>query len=344
MSFFTNYWQAREHFLQKAEGSGYRLLRFRVPHEESTELFQDFALLKRDPKKFLIHICGVHGIEGYTGSAIQSALVEKSRSENGPSLLFIHSVNPLGMALYRRANGENVDLNRNFRDGRAKPNPGYEYFQKYLNPKHNLDWALGPLIALFYRQFLGNERTGQAIASGQVINPKGLFFMGLEIQREIHLVQKLLKAHLNDAEEIRVLDFHTGLGEKEMLIVDRAQSEMDQPYFSAIFQTKIWVPDPKSNLYENQGRFSDSVRACLPKANIHYLLQELGTHGPSKTLRALRKENFDWFHRKACTPRDPKIVENMLEAFCPASCDWQNQALDLGCSRFETLLSAFSSQ
>jgi hypothetical protein len=344
LSFVTNYWQAREHFIQKANDSGYRLLRFRVPHEESTELFQDFALLKRNPKKFLIHICGVHGIEGYAGSAIQSALVEKPRGETGPSILFIHAVNPLGMALFRRANGENVDLNRNFRAGKANPNPDYEYFQSYLNPKNKIEWILGPLLALYYKNKLGKERTGQAIASGQVTNAKGLFFMGLEIQREIHLVQELLKAHLSEAEEVRVLDFHTGLGEKEMLIVDRAQKEKDQPYFSSIFSTKIWVPDPKSNLYENQGRFSDSVRAALPKANVHYLLQELGTHGPTKTLAALRKENFDWFQRKAGSPREEKIAMQMLEAFCPSNAEWQSQALKLGCNRYEDLLASFSLQ
>lgn len=338
MKFTENYWEARENFQAAADAGGYRTLRFRIPHEESPDLFQDYALLKRDPQRFLIHICGVHGIEGYAGSAIQCALLEKARAESGPSLLFVHSVNPLGMAFFRRANGENVDLNRNFRGGPAKPNPDYSYFSRYLNPASALDWWRGPVEALWAKARLGEERSGQAIASGQVTYPRGLFYMGREIQREIHLVQEFLKAHVGgEAKEVTCLDFHTGLGESEMLIVDRAQKDQDLPYFQPLFG-KIWVPDPASKLYENQGRFSDGVRAALPNSKVHYLLQEIGTHGPTKTLGALRAENWEWFRRQPGQPRSEKIRAAMLEAFCPKSEDWRKSTVKLGVERYETLL------
>jgi hypothetical protein len=340
VKFTQNYWEARENFQAAADRGGYRTLRFRIPHEESPDLFQDYALLKRDPHRFLIHICGVHGIEGYAGSAIQCALLEKTRPETGPSLLFIHAVNPLGMAFFRRANGENVDLNRNFRGGPAKPNPDYAFFSRYLNPSTRGDWWRGPLEAIWAKIRLGEERSGQAIASGQVTHPRGLFYMGREIQREIHLIQEFLKAHVASAKEITCLDFHTGLGNGEMLIVDRAQRERDLPYFQPLFG-QIWVPDPASKLYENQGRFSDSVRSALPNGNVHYLLQEIGTHGPTKTLGALRAENWEWFRRKPGDPRPAKIQKAMLEAFCPGSAEWRQQTMKLGVERYETLLQTF---
>lgn len=333
MNRIVDYWQARENFLQAAEKSGFRTMRFRIPSEESPELFQDFAILKRDPNKFLIHISGVHGIEGYAGSEIQRNLFSQTFSENGPSLLFIHAVNPLGMAYYRRANGENVDLNRNFRSGPAKPNPDYDFFHKYLNPSSTLDWWTGPAKALMAKWKLGEERSGQAIASGQVKYPKGLFYMGTEVQREIFLIQEFLRAHVQSAKFVVCLDFHTGLGNGEMLIVDRAQRDLDEPFFAQKFE-KIWVPDPKTKLYENQGRFSDGVRHALPQAKVHYLLQEIGTRGPTQTLRALRKENWQWFRRNPTETRPDSLKNEMLEAFYPSDSSWREKTTQLGIDRF----------
>ncbi len=337
MSRIVDYWQAREEFLRGADGAGFRTMRFRIPSEESPELFQDFAILKRDPEKFLIHFSGVHGIEGYAGSEIQRNLFSQSFSETGPSLLFVHGVNPLGMAFYRRANAENVDLNRNFRSGPAKPNPDYDHFQSYLNPSSTFDWWLGPLQALMAKWKLGEERSGQAIASGQVKYPKGLFYMGTEIQREIFLIQEFLRAHLKTAKMVVCLDFHTGLGDGEMLIVDRAQKSSDLPFFAQKFE-KIWVPDPQSKLYENQGRFSDGVRHALPETKVHYLLQEIGTRGPTETLRALRKENWEWFRRQTSQERPEPLKQEMLEAFYPSDSKWREKTLQLGVDRFQKCL------
>ncbi|RZA08928.1 MAG: DUF2817 domain-containing protein, partial [Proteobacteria bacterium] len=100
--FSSTYEEARENFLHAAENSGFRQLRFRVPHEDSAELFVDFALLRRDPRKVLISISGVHGIEGYAGSAVQASLLGEDPSAEGPTLLFVHGVNPYGMKFYRR--------------------------------------------------------------------------------------------------------------------------------------------------------------------------------------------------------------------------------------------------
>ncbi len=69
-----------------------------------------------DPEQVLLHISGTHGVEGYAGSAIQSAIVESESLAVGPNqaVVFIHGLNPWGMAHLRRFNESNVDLNRNF--------------------------------------------------------------------------------------------------------------------------------------------------------------------------------------------------------------------------------------
>ncbi len=66
----------------------------------------------------LVVSSGVHGVEGFFGSAVQLAFLEKLppdwRPPEGAAVVLIHALNPFGFAWQRRFNEENVDLNRNF--------------------------------------------------------------------------------------------------------------------------------------------------------------------------------------------------------------------------------------
>jgi hypothetical protein len=86
----------------------------------------DVAVLPGNTKELgtIVHSSGVHGVEGYAGSAIQLALLElltwtsqksegKIDAEHRPTIVMVHAVNPVGMNQYRRCNENNVDLNRN---------------------------------------------------------------------------------------------------------------------------------------------------------------------------------------------------------------------------------------
>jgi hypothetical protein len=75
----------------------------------------------------IIHSSGVHGVEGYLGSAIQIRYIHDlilSQHNKGTrahdisnyklqKVLLIHAINPHGMRHHRRTNVNNVDLNRN---------------------------------------------------------------------------------------------------------------------------------------------------------------------------------------------------------------------------------------
>ena len=109
-----------------------------IATEKSSGLTIDLALYRGNSKSLLIHISGTHGTgkcflwipgidvgaslvltsthncpyfpsEGYVGSAVQSALLSnKSLFEDIPeertSVLFVHALNPFGMAFWRRWN------------------------------------------------------------------------------------------------------------------------------------------------------------------------------------------------------------------------------------------------
>lgn len=337
MDIETDYYRARELFEQAADRAGLRTLRVRVPYENQPDLFIDFALAKRDPGRAVVVLSGTHGIEGYAGSQIQREALAHL-PEGGPSVLFVHAVNPYGMALYRRANGANVDLNRSFNRARVE-NPDYDRFERYLNPRSRLDFVTGPLHALWSHWRLGTNRTRQAVASGQMHAPHGLFFTGTEIPREVQLIQEVMRTHLNGTHLLGVLDLHTGLGEwgGEMLFVDHDRETDSPAYFEACFGRKCDLPDPNAGAYSIHGRLSDAFRAVFPQAKIRYCLQEFGTHAQGKVLTALRKENFEWHRRAAGSPPSDGVREAMLEAFLPADPAWRGKIVGLGLQRWKQL-------
>ena len=68
----------------------------------------------------LMHMSGVHGVEGFAGSAVQVAALREFATSGGAlnqsrpyTTCFVHAVNPYGFANLRRFNENNVDLNRN---------------------------------------------------------------------------------------------------------------------------------------------------------------------------------------------------------------------------------------
>lgn len=81
--------------------------------------FQVLYWPTKGAKKTLVIQSGLHGIEGFVGSAIQYDFAKKliDNFEVSPlkvNLLFIHGINSWGFANIRRVNENNVDLNRNF--------------------------------------------------------------------------------------------------------------------------------------------------------------------------------------------------------------------------------------
>ena len=97
------------------------------PLSSNEDLTVDVAILRgTNSDRAIIHSSGVHGVEGFAGSAVQCATLQflsqtLDKSDKnpdhllpGPTLIFIHGVNPYGMRHHRRVNENNVDLNRHF--------------------------------------------------------------------------------------------------------------------------------------------------------------------------------------------------------------------------------------
>ncbi len=81
---------------------------------EGEDLSIDIAVFGNvtDPRYVLLHSSGLHGVEGFAGSAIQLQLISESVFEkygNDACIVFVHCLNPYGMSYHRRWNENNVD-------------------------------------------------------------------------------------------------------------------------------------------------------------------------------------------------------------------------------------------
>ena len=176
-----DYATARTRFRKAAEQAGGRLtqlaLTARGPAGEGLSI--DLAWFGAEsPTRALVHSSGIHGVEGFAGSAIQLRWLLDDGIPELPedvAVLLVHVLNPFGMAWLRRFNEHNVDLNRNFlgADEAYEGAPdGYAELDSFLNPPGLPTWELfypkaGWLILRF-----GMATLKQTVAGGQYVNPK----------------------------------------------------------------------------------------------------------------------------------------------------------------------------
>ena len=112
------------------------------PIPAGTELTIDAAAFGTDrPRRVVLITSGLHGIEGFFGSAVQLALMDDIfpawRPPDGEAVVMLHALCPFGFDQLRRTNEDNIDLNRNFlkaSDSYAGSPPGYAELDPLLNP------------------------------------------------------------------------------------------------------------------------------------------------------------------------------------------------------------------
>ena len=138
--FSKSYTEARARFLVAAEAAGAKLRSFPVASVSGEGLTVDVATIGNAGDPTILTSSGVHGVEGFFGSAVQLALLEQLQRQDRPGTrhVLIHAVNPFGFAQLRRFNEDNVDLNRNFLtkvEQYAGSPDGYARLDSFLNPK-----------------------------------------------------------------------------------------------------------------------------------------------------------------------------------------------------------------
>jgi hypothetical protein len=223
MTFSSDYFTARKRFREAAEHLGWASHAYPIgatgPRGE--DLTIDVAASSpAEADCVLVLSGGLHGVEGFLGSAVQLAVLERWKQESGPPAgvrcVLLHGLNPFGFAWSRRFDADNIDPNRNFLlEGEAYRGSSATFanFNTLLNPPWPPSrWDLFPLKALWALARHGKAELKQALVTGQYDFPKSLFFGGRGPSQTRTIVQEHLQSWLGRARTVTHLDFHSGLG------------------------------------------------------------------------------------------------------------------------------------
>ena len=135
--FAQSYEESRAAFRAEAQAAGGRLESLDVVEVDGHGMLTiDAAMFGEEHAHAIVISSGLHGVEGFAGSAIQRQCIANGVPE-GYRLVLIHALNPFGMACSRRVNENNVDLNRNFcasPEEFSGASDGYKMLEPFLNP------------------------------------------------------------------------------------------------------------------------------------------------------------------------------------------------------------------
>ena len=342
--FSRDYRTARERFRSAAESTGARLeslpLTDRGP--EGEDLTIDIAWIGTEsPKRVLLHSSGIHGVEAFAGSAIQLRLMENLPAiPDDTAVVFVHVLNPFGMAWLRRFNENNVDLNRNFLrpnekyEGRPK---GYDDLYAFLNPTAlpRIETFTVRAGWLIFRH--GRPALEESVVAGQYDYPEGLFFGGKELEESGRLYQEFLIRRLGTVERLFAIDVHTGLGpfgEDTVLVSNEAYPRLRELLGDRV---QAFSAEEGNVAYEIRGGLHEMVERVLTGADVDFVGQEFGTYGQVRVLHSLRDENFGFQHDRSA--RETVYKKRLRDTFYPDDDEWGKNVLSRGRELFDSVLS-----
>jgi hypothetical protein len=338
--FSSDYHTARRRFrLAVAESDAllehHRLVPEQCPEED---LSIDVAFIGSDtPDWTLVVSSGLHGVEGFFGSAVQLALLTQIGSgrilaDNG-RIVLVHAINPYGFHFLRRVNEENVDLNRNFlceeQKYQGRPD-GYDKLFDFLNPQSaptmfDPYWLKG--AALWLR--VGMPALKACIVTGQYDFSKGVFYGGQKASLSTCVVQTNYKRWLGGASRAVHADFHTGLGKfgTYKLLLPAGTSDLN--WYRTWFGDECVeeTVDENGTAYRSTGTMGQWLNRHFKDLNFRFFNAEFGTYSAMRTLGALRAENRAHFFSPLQSRVHARAKARIKRLFCPNSKSWRQAAL-----------------
>jgi hypothetical protein len=320
---------------------------------EAEELAIDIAVIgSLDSGKAIISSSGVHGVEGYPGSAIQLSIMEKlAKSEpfDDHGVIFIHAVNPYGMAWWRRFNENNVDLNRNFLrlDELYSGVPdGYEAVKDFINPKtvpKKNEYSFNIRALLLILKY-GYPNLKQAVAEGQYQYPAAIQYGGSKLEKGPSMLIDWLNDNLVQVKQVFAIDHHTGLGpsghDTLLLPLELRNKDFDKfVELQQLFPGHIELLSKTGVGYEIKGDIHQGLVNRFPGISWTYLTQEFGTFKSIKVIRANRDENRwtqwgDYVDEAGAKSHWSRL--NLLRIFNPNDAVWQDKIVSRGNAVFES--------
>ncbi len=345
--FSTDYWTARSRVRAAVAELGYAQMAYgiRVESDHSinvtdltqTDLTVDVAIAGAiDPRHTVVISSGLHGVEGFLGSAIQLAFCQSYLTDHplpaDVRLVLIHALNPYGFAARRRWNEANIDLNRNFllpgELFQGSP-PAYPHLDAFLNPPTPPSpWEPYELkaIALILRHGMASLR--QTLPVGQYDFPKGLFWGGHQPSQTQQILSQYLPDWIGGAPQVTHLDLHSGLGRwgRYTLFANQTVAQY-YPSFAARFApAPIERPGATQVSYSIRGGLGDWCQAQLPDCAYGFLIAEFGTYNTIRAVQVLRAENQAYWWGQAGQSYE-WTKRQLVEMFAPSSPKWRSHSV-----------------
>ncbi|AFY44242.1 DUF2817 domain-containing protein [Nostoc sp. PCC 7107] len=342
--FSPNYATARYRFCAAAQALGCQLETYSIdqtgPDEE--DLTIDVAILgTSQPEQILVVSSGLHGVEGFFGSAVQCALLEERLIGWSPSprtaLVLLHALNPYGFAWGRRGNEENIDLNRNFLlpheeyTGSPEKYGDLDTFFNPTSPPSPFEPFLMKAIATIFRH--GINSLINTLPVGQYDFPQGLFFGGNRPSKTYQILAAHLPRWIGNAKNVLHIDLHTGLGKKatyKLFINDLSDSASAQWLIEKFGADVVEPYQPDGKMYKFRGGLGTWCQAMFPQCNYKFLTAEFGTYPVIQVVEALRAENRAHFYSLPEHPSKKWTRQRLAEVFAPADMTWRNMVVCRG--------------
>ena len=327
---------------------------FHIPLAQSADesLSIDVMHLGHNPEKLLVLSSGLHGVEGYLGSAIQlawlKALQESEVSLQGCSVLLIHAINPYGFKYLRRVDEHNVDLNRNFlsADNPVGENKVYSSFHRLLNPYARQGQGVFNLKAGWSIARYGLDHLKSAITKGQYEYPDGLFYGGNTRAQSTRIIQDQYQDWVSPWSRIFHIDFHSGLGnyaDCKLLAEEQPRSDKFNLYKKNFDAATVQSVFSKHGVAYAANATMSAWLTGQNKSQYSHLAAEFGTYSNLRVLRALVNENAAHKYLDKESKGFKAAKAELLECFCPQDSVWRTKVIKRSLVIIEQALAALNS-
>ncbi len=341
--FSSNYLEARHQFLKTAQAVNAELTAHPLSSKgaQGETLTIDIATLgAKNPQRTILLTSGLHGVEGFLGSAIQIAWLENLKfhpiSFDSTAIVLVHALNPWGFSWQRRVNENNVDLNRNFIlphqkfSGSPLKIKKIPWLQKPVSPKNKFFIIELNIIQLILDHGFATMR--DSLLQGQFDYPSGLFWGGHKYEEATRIIQDQVNAWTRHAPNIIHVDFHTSIGQYgrcHLLTFEENNSKR-----------KLWLESqfgPGVSPFGTGLISSDKPQGCMGEWLTHhfemqnkdylYLIAEFGTHPILRAFKAFYQENRFYNHPGH---EYESAKKELLEVACPDDPVWRKKCIAQG--------------
>lgn len=300
------------------------------------------ALGPPDAGRLLVVLSGVHGVEGFVGSALQCDLLDRlgpTALPDGVGVLLVHAVNPWGMAWWRRENESNIDLNRNWRRSDTEPahNDAYDEVHALACPATptlpDVDDLLADAAAVVADR--GADWVRDAITAGQYRHPDGLHFGGDRTEASNRVLERVVDEWVVGREQVLVVDLHTGHGPRgEVTLLSDAPPGSAQDRFLVEHfpgtRVEATVGNPEATTGRKSGQIANGVRDLLPAGRCWSTSAEIGTAGDLEQLAATYRSRWVAFHGDRTDPDHAAVIWAYRCCFTPDDPAWEHAASEAG--------------